>query len=304
MRIRILFFLTSLFLISCSGAGKKEDERSKKYVQFVKPVDRQAEVEASLTCPKTEKQYLDKDWKKLMVMANDCVQEGKWTTLKDLSDHMFEKDPYSPWGAYYQSLYSENKKDYLRSLWMIESAIKKTPNMALFSFQKGRVLWELKDYRQSASAFETTLKLDNGFVAAHSFLGQILVRDHQYKKAIPHLKVALEHKNFASHALYGLGESYFMTGDYTEALKYFNRSTSFFAKDLRVQLRIAHIYENVLGDKKQALVTYKKISRLNEARRESLLKNDIKMKIDTLNKLIEQEKQRKLSSTKSSESEG
>ena len=299
-KIGILGLVFAHLLLGCASKAIHENERSKEYVESVAYFKKTgAQVDASLKCPKVKKLYIDKDWKKLLIMANDCVQSKKWRRVEELSYHMAKEFPYSPWGVYYLSLYSENKKNYDRSLWMVESALKKAPNLALFRFQKGRLLWKLKDTRGAVSQFSKAIKIDPNLVAAHTFLGQIYVRGHQYKRAIKHFKISLEHREFSRFALIGLGESYFNLEKYDESLKYLIRATSFYPHDLRLRMRLAYIYEEVKKDTKKALAVYEKIRFLKKKNKiVGPIEFDLKLKIKSLKQIIiENKKKRQVSSS-------
>src|SRR5690606_12764514 len=97
--------------------------------------------------------------------------------LEEVANHLSRKDHMAPWGPYYLSLAAEARKDYDRALWMVELALKKSPEQGILSYQKGRIIWALEDYTQALELFETALDHDPKILDAHMMLGQIFYRD-------------------------------------------------------------------------------------------------------------------------------
>lgn len=300
LNFNLIGIIVVLILSSCASKDLSKTLKSKAYVDYISYQNlKNQKREGSLRCPKYKKLYKNRNWKKIILMANDCVERAEWANLQKLSYFMAQKFPYSPWGMYYLSLYSENKKDFENSLWMVDGALKKAPNLAMFSYQKGRILWKLKQAQRAVVEFNKAIELDSMISPAHNFLGQIYIKEQKYKKAISHFKISLEERRYSRFALKGLGEAYFNLNQYEESLKYLSRAMSFFPFDLRIRIRQAYIYEKIKGETKKALLIYEKIKFLQTKGKIKKNKDfDVSLKIESLKLiLIENNKRRKISSS-------
>jgi tetratricopeptide (TPR) repeat protein len=73
---------------------------------------------------------------------------------------------------------------------------------------------------EAAEQARDVLKADSSNVEAHSLLGQILVRQHQYDDAIPHLKIALQGSSVEAPTIHSsLAQCYLVRGEYSLALR-------------------------------------------------------------------------------------
>lgn len=125
-----------------------------------------------------------KDWKKLVAHANACAKDHNWRTLETLANAIARTDIDSPWGAYYLALSAEGTGELGRAMWMIELAQKKAGGRsALFTYQKGRILFLMKDTSKAMAEIEKSVAMDPGLTEGHLFLGDIYRRDQQPDRA-------------------------------------------------------------------------------------------------------------------------
>lgn len=166
--MKYLLLFSSLLFLGCAS--------SKKQSSFQWGI---AKSSRSHACLLEEKDSLTK----LVSRANRCYKEEKWKDLKKIAVHMQRNYPKQPWGVYYRSLLAEKSQKYELSLWMIEIALKKDPQNALFLYQKARVQWALGDNFQAQETFE---KLEDQRLTPYTsvFLGNLAFQFKNCSKAI------------------------------------------------------------------------------------------------------------------------
>lgn len=250
-------------LVGCASTQKKDNAYvNKKYVKPTKSVVSERVDLKNIDCPRNSSSYIRMNWKQLLNVANSCVVKKKWNRLEGIANHLSTKEPHSPWGAYYLSLSAHAKKQYERSVWMADLAIKKSPNTAMFHYQKARVYWDLKEYSLSVDVLKKVVEIDDNFDEAHTFIGSIYLRDQKFKDALLHFKKAIEVNEKNKSALIGAAESSLSVDNLSESLKYFELVVLHFPRDLKVRMRQAYLYEYYDKNPKAALLKYKKIKEL------------------------------------------
>ena len=302
INLMIGLVLMTLFTFGCATTGTKSNKQVNiKYTQGLTAVIlSESTTSLTITCPKGKKTYQGKEWNRVVQMANSCVKSKKWSKVNELGQHLSQSEPMAPWGSYYLSLYSANKKNYKKALWMVDLSIKKAPQMGLLYYQRAHILWSTFEYDLAIVDLNKALDRNPKIKGANSLLGQIYYRDQEYKKSIKHLLKVQRAKAYKSVALKGLAESYFYLKKYSKAQSFIKRAISLNSRDLSLRYRLAYIEENVNKDKEEALKVYKKIALLKKSYK--LIFNtsiNLKMKIETLKSTIASESQaRKLSSVK------
>ena len=201
-----------------------------------------------------------KDWKDLVSRASGCVSEKNWSKLETLATIIARNDMDSPWGAYFFSVAAEGQNDYSRAIWMSELAQKKAGGRAgLFFYQRGHVLYSMKETNKAMADMEKAISIEPGFVEAHLYLAQIYHRDQQLDKADKHYQAAIaaDPKNYV--ALSGEAECKLRLGANAEAADYYQRAVQVSAREIQPWLRLAFIYETLQKNPEQALNTYRSL---------------------------------------------
>jgi tetratricopeptide (TPR) repeat protein len=159
-------------------------------------------------------QLKGKDWKALVEMSNACVKKGNWSGVEMAANELARTEINAPWGVYYLSLAAEQRKDYPRALWMIDSAIQKTSSdAAIFHFQKGRVLWQMKKYETALNEVQASVRLNSHLLEAQLFLADVAYNDLDYRKAKEFYSVALGLDGQNERAQKGLSNSRVALGE-------------------------------------------------------------------------------------------
>ncbi|MCB0411895.1 MAG: tetratricopeptide repeat protein, partial [Bdellovibrionales bacterium] len=240
------------------------------------------------SCPTAKGQkWQNEDWKDLIKMANGCVVKEDWSQVEAIGNHLAKTHPLAPWGPYFLSLSAQSRKGFSRALWMIELALKKSPNNALAVYQKGRVLWAIEEYGQATEVFEHALKINPRILDAHLMLGQIFYRDQEFKKARDHFQKVVESDRSNYTALVGLAECELKSDNFEKALGYFSQAIEKNPKDLDLRVRKAFVLESTVNDPHEALKEFKEIQRLlAKGRISGQLSFDLVSKIKTLEDIV------------------
>tara|TARA_B100000749_G_C18450166_1_gene476194 strand:- start:28949 stop:29878 length:930 start_codon:yes stop_codon:yes gene_type:complete len=287
----------SIFLIGCGSASVKKDK-----VVFTKNYTGKTYSDAKSlwsSCQTRKKAVDGASWKQLMKFANTCAASKKWSDVEKLAYVIIEKEPESPWGLYYLSLVSESKGLTRKALWMVDMAIKKAPNSGTIHYQKARLLWQEKEYELAMVEMEKAIDFDPELTTAHLFLGQVKLRDQDFKSAKGHFEKVLKQESSNFDALLGAASSMNQMRDYKDAAPLYEKAISENPKALQPRFEVAYIYENHLKDPQNALKHYDWIHRrVSKGKIEKYLGDNISQKITTLKKKIvdEEKAQRKISS--------
>jgi tetratricopeptide (TPR) repeat protein len=226
-------------------------------------------------------------WKTLVGKASACAKSGQWTLVEEYAYEISKADMDSPWGLYFYSLAAEGKKDFPRAIWMIEAAIKKSgPNVALFRYQKGRLLWALKPTESALKEVELALKTDPSLVDGHVFLGDARMRSWELSTAENHFNTALQLKSNYYEAVRGMAECKRLKGDIKEAIPYLAQAMGMKPAELSTRVNLALAYEQE-KQTSQALATYRA---LRESMNSGLVKDkpdfDVNEKIRSLENMV------------------
>jgi Flp pilus assembly protein TadD len=172
---------------------------------------------------------------------------------------------------------------------MIDLALKKAPDLGILHFEKGRLLWKDGSFGVAMEELLKAVQLDGSLSEAHVFLGQIYFRDQDYAKATQHFYTVLKSRPSDPIALSGLAESRLQAGDTNGALEAIKRAVSAYPERIEFALREAYIFETVLGDKVQALESYRSaLTVISNKRIKGAVAANVERKVSELEKLTRQ----------------
>lgn len=264
MRIFSVFqmrLVTLVILSGCASVGSKPKVDGSKYTRSVKGHSVLA-TNYYMTCPKSvslEKQTI---WIELVKMANGCLRENRWKEVEAIGHRLAQIEPQSPWGVYYLSLGALERRDYRRALWMIDVALAKAPATGIFNYQKGRVLWFMKENVAALASVEESLRFDSDNVAAHFLLGQIYLRDLDFSKAAEHLSLVFKEKGRDPIVVDQLAYCYFRLKKSKESLELLDLAIGHSPNRVDLRVRQAQIFEEQMKDEEGALELYRKVKSL------------------------------------------
>lgn len=234
-------------------------------------------------CPVQKVVDTENSWRGLMAKANGCINKSNWTMVEIIGEKLSQIEPDAPWGAYYLSIASENKGHTERAMWMVDLALKKANNIGVLKYQKGRILWKQQFFKEAIAEMQNALELDKGIKDAQLFLGQIYLRELDFKKAQSYFETVLLQESRNQKALFGLASCYIELENTKEALSVIERGISNFPKVLDFRLQEVYVYENLTKDTFVALAKYKQLQAMILTKKlEGTLPFDINEKIKTL----------------------
>jgi tetratricopeptide (TPR) repeat protein len=227
-----------------------------------------------------------------MAKANGCINKSQWTMVENIGEKISEIEPDAPWGAYYLSIASENKGHTERAMWMIDLALKKASNIGVLRYQKGRILWKQQFYKESIAEMEKAIDLDKNIKDAHLFLGQVDLRELDFKKAQGHFMTVLLSEPRNEAALLGLASCYIELENTKEAISVIDRGIANFPRALDFRLQEVYVYENLVKEMNVALAKYKQLQSLISKRKiDGTLPFDIVAKIQVLEEATQKTRQ-------------
>jgi len=249
-----------------SASAPAPKEVSTKYTKRLK-VASTNDATFKRQCPAEREVKAGTTWQDVVAMANACVKASNWLQVENLGNHLAKTEILGPWGVYYLSLAALERKEFTRSLWMVEAALKKAPSIGLFYYQRGRVLWAMNEVDAAVAAFEESLRLDSKNTEAHFFVGQIYLKDLDFKRAAEHLEVAVKADRKNPVALDGLSYCYGKLGKFEEAVELLETAMGVLPRRLDLRMRQALILEVNLKDEERALEAYRQVRYLVEKKR-------------------------------------
>ena len=212
-----------LALAGCASApGQKDDVDRKARTQvFFEGLQSQRAQDVTGSChqvpPNAKNATASQTWKSLVDEASACVKAGSWQAVDGWAFELSRSYVDSPWGLYYFSVSAEAMHDEPRALWMIDAAMKKTSmDVAVFRYQKSRILWSTKPSEAALKEAQVALDLDPTLIDAHNFLGDALFHTEDFKEAARHYEAALKLSAGDAHALKGLQMVQVQTGKVPE----------------------------------------------------------------------------------------
>lgn len=282
------FTLALLALTACASQGTKPESTAKnedttKVEMYLQGLSASPVAATGDSCSATKSD----SWKTLVSKASACARTGQWTMVEDFAYLISKLDLNSPWGLYFYSIAAEGKKDYPRALWMIEAAIKKTGNrVALFRYQKGRLMWSEKPSESALKEIEAAAKADPTLLDAQVFLGDARLRSWDLSQAEDHFAQALKIKSNYYEAVRGMADVKRLKGNVQDSIPLLSQAASLKPTDLSTRVYLASAYEDV-KQPQEALSTYRA---LRESISSGLVKEkpdfDVNEKIKSLEGLV------------------
>ena len=255
LNFKLLLLLSLPLAIGCATSS---NHRVKNYE--LNPIsERLTRTPSPSQCPTSDRSWRRERLSQIVNHANNCALLGRWDRVEVFGNHLAQSDPWAPWGAYYLSLSAQGRGELVRALWMADLALKKSPQTALFHYQKARVHWSLKEYDAAIDNLRASLSHDSNLTEAHLFLGQVYYRDREYRRATQHFNQVLESESNNALAMVGLAEIRLAQGNSSEAIEFYQRVISLQPRNMDYRFRLAYIYEVIQNDLESALAAYRRI---------------------------------------------
>ncbi|MCB0394309.1 MAG: hypothetical protein KDD25_07105, partial [Bdellovibrionales bacterium] len=154
-------------------------------------------------CP-TQMRLEKLNWKEIVNLTSSCAAMKKWSQVEAGARQLLEMDSKNPWGHYFLSFVSVSQRNYTLAHWNLDNAIELAPKNALLKYQKGLVYWEESKEALAIKWIELAAKDDKSLAEAHLFLGQLYLRDYDYKLASQHFREVVRTRPSNKEAWNGL----------------------------------------------------------------------------------------------------
>ncbi len=297
MKVLLGITLLAALMTACSSApvgtaSKKIDtvQIQRKYASQISTAfegDRKVE-----NCPTQKNLEEDKSWKSIMAKANGCINKSQWSMVELAGERLSQIEPDAPWGAYYLSVAAENKGHTERALWMIDLALKKASSVGVLKYQRGRILWKQEFFKEAIAEMQKSIELDKNIKDAHLFLGQVYLRELDFRKAQTHFEAVLLLEARNRQALFGLANCHIEQDKTQEAISVIERGISNFPRLIDFRLQEVYVYENLVKEASVALAKYKELQRLVSSKKvDGTIPFDINEKIKTLEDVTQKTRQ-------------
>ena len=225
----------------------------------------------------------------LLPLANACVKAAQWTRVEHFGQALATRAPNAPWGAYYLSLAASARGDLARARWMIESALKKSPDQALFHFELARIFWATHDDGGVIKEMGRAAALDPNLAEAHVFNGQLRLRQNDFAAAKREFNLALTSQPHHPTARLGLAQTLLDLKEYVGAEDALTRAISANPRAFEARLALAKLQETQLKKYEDALNTLKDLRQLSAERKiDGTAPVDLNQRIQTLEKTVTQ----------------
>ncbi|MGE0764273.1 MAG: tetratricopeptide repeat protein [Bdellovibrionales bacterium] len=292
---RLNFILLAfLFLVGCAHQSQTNDQKGPtaslglEYTKAVNPQSLRV-ADSRGSCPRQTVALKGIAWREVLNAANACVQSGQWAMVEQVGNHLAQSEHLAPWGAYYMSLAAENRKELPRAMWMIELALKKTPQNGLLVYQQGRLQWLNGEQSTAQKTLKRAIEIDKRLVDAQLLLGQLALISSDNSEAGKRFQAALQVEPRHLPSLLGWAEVRIRAKDAkgaNEALAQaiFNHPSSY-----RARLRQAQVLETLDKNFPEALAAYRRLKTLERERKLDLAnEQDLDSKIRELENTVKQ----------------
>ncbi len=278
------WFLQLVALMGLVGCASTPNAPKKmETLAYTKGSSSELASNASGVCPKDLSKISGEKWKSVVATANACVKAAQWKSVEQIGNDLSKREPNSPWGMYYLALAAEAQGAPDRALWMLELALKKSPDAGILYYQKGRVLWSQSEFKSAMTEMQSAIRLDASLTEAHLFLGQVYYRDQDFDSAANHFYQVLSVRSVDSIALSGLAECRLHKGDSQGAMEILKRAVRAHPQELNFQVREAQVFESYLNLPSEALAIYQDIKKaLERTKKPVQLAVDVNEKIRNL----------------------
>jgi tetratricopeptide (TPR) repeat protein len=175
-------------------------------------------------CPSDIKTIEKTDWTQLLKFANSCAAKEKWQMLEVIAKKLSSQTSFSPWGPYYLSLVSEKNRNFEKAMWMIDLAIKRTPDLGILYYQKGRLNWIQKNFNEGFIYFEKSVQYNLKISEPHIFMATLYLRDNEIENAQKNYEIALLYSPGSFEAFVGLAKISNLKGDAKSEMTYLEKA--------------------------------------------------------------------------------
>jgi cellulose synthase operon protein C len=191
-----------------------------------------------------------------------CILSKKFSVAEGLALQLTATKENRAMGLYYMSVIADSNNHQYKSLWFVEKALALEPEISMFLYQKGKIVYTYDGIDAALPFFEKSLDLKRNSKEVSLISGLKSFSDKDFITASEELKkMSLEEQDKFNVSIL-LVESTAQKGNSAEAIKLGEKYLNTYAKNVDMYLELARIHEefpeNPANSNKLAIENYQK----------------------------------------------
>ncbi len=170
---------------------------------------------------------------KIGELAGTCYQFKQFDLLLSLGLELAKDKAHRPDGLFYLSLASEGQGLNTKAMWMIESALKKAPESALYLYQKARLTYLNEGPSSASKLFEKLLDMKLYSTELNVFAGIKSFSDRDFTAAFEKFSALTKEQMYTFNVGLLMSESIAQKGDADKAINLVNELISLHEKSTK-----------------------------------------------------------------------
>jgi hypothetical protein len=192
----------------------------------------------------------------------NCILSKKFSPAEKLALQLTATKENRSMGLYYLSVIADLNNQHYKSLWFIEKALALEPEISMFLYQKGKIVYTYDGIDAALPFFEKSIDLKRNSKEISLISGLKSFSDKDFITAADEMKkMSLEEQDKYNISIL-LVESTAQKGNSAEAIKLGEKYLSTYSKNIDMYLELARIHEefpeNTESSKKLAIENYQK----------------------------------------------
>jgi hypothetical protein len=192
----------------------------------------------------------------------NCILSKKFTPAQSLALQLTATKDSRAMGLYYMSVIADLNDQHYKSLWFIEKALALEPEISMFLYQKGKIVYTYDGIDAALPLFEKSIDLKRNSKEISLISGLKSFTDKDFITAAEELKKLNLDEQEKYNVAVLLVESTAQKGQSAEAIKLGEKYLSTYSKNVDMYLELARIHEefpeNPENSKKLAIENYQK----------------------------------------------
>ena len=169
----------------------------------------------------------------------------------------------------YMALYHGTNKSPIEALKEYDYCISVEPNNPFYFFQRAKCYDAIHENEKAIDEYSTYIKLSPDKINGYLRRSVIYIRLHKYEEATKDVDMALHKDDYNDEANYLKGVLYYIKGDYSKAIYYYNRAIYHSHK----KNKAIYYYDLALAEEKMNGQTNRALSDFSEAENEEIANN-------------------------------
>lgn len=193
-------------------------------------------------------------WKDWVLAGGACVREERWSDVLRIGEWLSQNEMEAPWGPYFLGLHAQAQGELLRAHWLLDLAERKAGGeLSIVQYERARQSLLNGETREAVSHMKTAVAKDAELAPAHLWLAQVHEREQLWEEAATHYAKYLSLRPKSAPAHFAFAEVQLIRQKPQEAVEPLLRAIHLDPSSLKVRLRLAVVYEQLLKDPESSL---------------------------------------------------